>query len=318
MLKNPLLFIYKTVTLNYKTTFMRKLIISIGLIFQILTTYGQGNFVLDTIYSPAKIEAKNVAIIYLGGSDGGMPDWEFERDSLPNLGFPTLGIGYFKTEHTPDTLQLIPLEYFIQAINDFKSKPEIKGKKLVLEGMSRGSDLALLLASMFPDKIDGVITMATSPVTWNGVGFHPELKRWVSSWTYKGEEIPFMELIWPFDISGKWIDYRKWYTQSYEKQPAEMREKATIKVENIKGPILLFSGEEDRMMPAKDWGDLIISRLRKNNFRYDFQHFFYPNVNHSFSYTDTERQGGTKEANYKAWQDFKRKYLEFLNQLNSM
>ena len=94
---------------------MRKLIISIGLIFQILTTYGQTNFVLDTIYSPAKLEAKNVAIIYLGGSDGGMPDWEFERDSLPNLGFPTLGIGYFKTEHTPDTLQLIPLEYFIRS-----------------------------------------------------------------------------------------------------------------------------------------------------------------------------------------------------------
>lgn len=297
---------------------MKKLIIGIGLMFSMLITYAQGNFVLDTIYSPAKSEAKNTAIIYLGGSDGGIPNWEFERDSLPKLGFPTLGLGYFKTEHTSDTLQLIPLEYFVQAINDFKSRPEIQGKKLVLEGMSRGSDLALLLASMFPDKIDGVITMATSPVTWNGTGFHPELKRWVSCWTYEGKEIPFMELIWPFDISGKWIDYRKWYTESYAKQPVEIKEKATIKVENIKGPILLFSGEEDRMMPAKEWGELIITRLRENNFEYNYQHYYYSDVNHSFSYTDTEKQGGTREANYNAWQDFKKKYIEFLNQLNSM
>jgi pimeloyl-ACP methyl ester carboxylesterase len=297
---------------------MKRLVICLGLVIPMLTVFGQGKFVLDTIYSPAKLESKNVAVIYLGGSDGGIPDWDFERDSLPKLGYPTLGLGYFKTEHTPDTLQLIPLEYFVQAINDFTTRPEIKGKKIVIEGMSRGSDLALLLASMFPEKIDGVITMATSPVTWNGHGFHPELKRWVSCWTYRGKEIPFMELIWPFDISGDWIDYRKWYTESYAKQPFDMREKATIKVENINGPIMLFSGEEDRMMPAKEWGDEIMDRLKRNNFKFSYQHFYYPDVNHSFSYTDTEKQGGTAEANYMAWQDFKRKYIEFLDQLNAL
>lgn len=127
---------------------MKKAIIFIiVVIFSSLTIHGQERkFILDTVYNPGKGDAKNVAIIYLGGSEGGMPDFSFESKDLPRLGYPTLGIGYFGTPNTPNNLELIPLEYLIQAINSFVSKPEIEGKKIIISGISKGAELALLVA----------------------------------------------------------------------------------------------------------------------------------------------------------------------------
>lgn len=85
-------------------------------------------FIIDQIYNPTVGASKNVAVVYLGGSEGGLPNFNFERDELPKLGYPTLGVGYFGTDNTPATLELIPLEYIIQAITSFANKPEIKGK----------------------------------------------------------------------------------------------------------------------------------------------------------------------------------------------
>lgn len=296
---------------------MKKAIIFIFLvIFSSFNIHGQEiNFVLDTIYNPAREDSKNVAIVYLGGSEGGMPDLSFESKDLPMLGYPTLGVGYFGTSNTPKNLELVQLEYIIHAINSFASKPEIEGKKIVISGISKGAELALLVASR-SEIIDGVVAMAPSSVVWQGIyGFNEDGKP-ISSWSFNGTGIDFIPYA-PYDYNklsnGHYLDF---YIKSLNQE--RYIEKALIKVENINGPIYLFSGEEDKQWPAKRMGDMIIKRLKENGFDYEHKHFSYPDVNHGFSAKKTESRGGTKEANEAALADFESKVLKLLNKLNSM
>ncbi|MBK6284106.1 MAG: acetylxylan esterase, partial [Draconibacterium sp.] len=67
------------------------------------------------------------------------------------------------------SLELIPLEYFEEIIRKFESKPEVKNKKIVVWGGSKGGELALLLASKFI-QIEGVIATVPSCVVFQGLG----------------------------------------------------------------------------------------------------------------------------------------------------
>ena len=98
-------------------------------------------FVVDSIYNPAIGDEKNVALIYFGGSEGGLPTWEdmnFQKEVLPSMGIATLGVAYFGSDHTPQSLEQLPLEYWEEVLQTFTSLPEIKGKKQRRRGRSRG------------------------------------------------------------------------------------------------------------------------------------------------------------------------------------
>lgn len=268
-------------------------------------------FKLDMIYTPAHGANKNVAIIYFGGAEGGIPNYKFNTKTLPALGYPTLGVGYFKTPNTPDELICLPLEYWEQVFNDFSNRPEIKGKKIVLDGISRGAELALLLGSKF-DEVKGVIAVAPSSVVWQGL---TEKDTIASSYTYHGKQIPFLPFYHPYDYSTvENLEYMIVQLLAFTQKSAV--EKATIEVEKIEGPILLFSGEADQMWPATFMGELIIQRLREKKFPFEYHHYHYKHANHSFS--RAENSPGTAEANYAANEDFKSKYLDFLEKLNAM
>jgi esterase/lipase len=42
--------------------------------------------------------------------------------------------------------------------------------------------------------------------------------------------------------------------------------KSAIEVENIQGPIFLISGKRDQMWPATDMSEMIMERLKSNDF----------------------------------------------------
>jgi hypothetical protein len=56
-----------------------------------------------------------------------------------------------------------------------------------------------------------------------------------------------------------------------------------IKVELIKGPILLFSGIDDEVWPSAKMADMIEKRLKNNSFKYRFGNIKYENAGHSIS-----------------------------------
>ena len=58
-------------------------------------------------------------------------------------------------------------------------------------------------------------------------------------------------------------------------------EQATIPVERIKGPILLVSGEDDRIWPSTLMSEMVMDRLRQNGHPYHFEHLRYKGAGHN-------------------------------------
>lgn len=265
-------------------------------------------YLVDSLYYPADVEGVNVALIIVGGSEGGMPTSD-ENDVFTKAGYPTLELGYFGTTNTPSLLELIPLEYFFKAIEKFKAYPDVRDKKIVIYGISKGGELALLLGSVNPE-INGVITHFPSSVAFQSLNFKNEI---TSSWTLDGEEVPFMPYA-PFDFSTiKNEEYLDFYIKCIEQE--KYLEESTIKVENINGPILLLSGEEDTMWPATRMSNDIIKRLDKHEFKFGYEHISYKDAGHTLN-PDFIR-GGSSEGNKFACEDSKKQILNYLNKLNS-
>jgi len=270
----------------------------------------ESEFQIDTIYNPALDNSKNVAVIYFGGSEGGLPEWEdmnFYKEDLPQMGIPTLGVAYFGSKNTSETLAKLPLEYWEEVITTFKKRPDIEGKKIVVDGISKGGELALLLGSIF-NEVDAVISKAPSSVIWQGITWEN-----VSSWTFKGEELPFVPYYSDYDYSTiENYEYLMSYTLALVQKEAV--EKATIKVENINGPVILFSGEADQMWPSTLMGEMVIRRLEEHDFPFKYEHHHYKYANHSF---DPSADHGTQEGNNKAFEDMHSRIIVFLEDLNS-
>ena len=279
-----------------------------GMLFSTCVTIGiaQDNFILDVEYYPPSVESGNAAILILGGSEGGMPNYTAELFTAK--GYPCLKVAYFGTEHTPDRLEMIPLEYFEKAIRMFKSQPEVKGKKIVVFGGSKGGELALLLASRYT-LIEGVIVRVPSSVVFQGIG--GPLK--TSSWSYNGQPVPFVSYYQPFDyskvVNNQWGElYKLSITQT------DAVEKAVIKVEQINGPVLLITGKEDKMWPSSQMGDMIIKRLKEHKFPHWYNHCAYENAGHNFDEKST--MGGTADGNKKARIDSEQRVFAFLSRLS--
>lgn len=286
--------------MRYKTLFTSLIVVA-----SFFEATAQKDTIPDSRYYPPKGENKNVAIMLLGGSEGGLPNY-YNIERFTKLGYPCFIIGYFGTKNTHDRLEMIPLEYFEEAIKTFKSKPEVSDKKIVVYGGSKGGELALLLASRYK-QIEGVIAAVPSSVVFQGIG-----GRRVSSWSYNGESIPFVPYA-PFDFS-KIVNsqYVELYKLSLEQ--TEAVEKASIQVENINGPILLLSGKGDTMWPSSQMGEMIIKRLDENKFPYWYKHIAYENAGHSLN--EQHMMGGNEEGNKQARIDSEQRILDFLNRFS--
>jgi len=164
-----------------------------------------------------------------------------------------------------------------------------------------------LLASKYK-QIEGVIATVPSSVVFQGLG--PQGK---SSWSYHSESIPFV----PFPE----YDYSKIVNSQYVEvyklalKQTEAVEKATIKVENINGPILLLAGKEDTMWPSAQMCDMIIKRLDGYNFPHWYKLFSYENAGHSLN--EEYLMGGTFEGNKQARLDSGPRIYNFLDMVSS-
>jgi uncharacterized protein len=165
----------------------------IAIFFSVESGFAQKDSIPDTKYFPPSGNEKNIAIMIIGGSEGGLPVY-YNVEKYTSIGYPCYMVGYFGTRNTPDKLEMIPLEYLGKAIETFKSFPEVRDKKIIIQGGSKGGELALLLASI-NKNIEGVIASVPSSVVFQGIGGKP-----LSSWSYKGEPVPFVPYA-PFDYS---------------------------------------------------------------------------------------------------------------------
>jgi len=207
-------------------------------------------------------------IVGLGGSEGGNAwssnHWKKTRDEFIQKGYAFLAIGYFGCKGTPEILDKIAIDDVYNAIVAAKQSKKINPKKIAVIGGSRGADLALLLGSYYTD-IAAVIAMSASHAVFPG---HTQ-EFTTSCWTFQGKELPFIPIndeAVPFLMKR---DLRNTFETMMKDSVAE--QKALIKVENIKGAILLLSATNDEMIPAVAMGQKMISRLKGNHFKYPYE-----------------------------------------------
>jgi uncharacterized protein len=212
---------------------------------------------------------KQPLVVGFGGSEGGnawsSDYWKKTRDQFIEKGYAFLAIGYFGAKGTPDTLHKIEIENVYNAIKVATKNKKINKKKIAIIGGSRGADLALLIGSYYKD-INCVVGIVASNVTFPGNTSHFS----TSTWSYQNKELPFVpvnEAAVPFLMKGK---LRETFEAMLKDSIAE--EKAFIKVENIKGSILLVSATKDEICPSTPMSDKMIARLKTNNFKYKYEH----------------------------------------------
>ena len=238
---------------------------------------------VGTCYRPADARAYP-AIIILSGSDGQIR--ENQAALLASHGYVALTLVYFgaaRLEELPQNLVHIPLEYFETAISWLQAQSFVNGDKIGVIGLSRGGELVLLLGSMFPE-IKAVVAGSPSGFVNSGIDGRDYSR---SAWTYKGKPLQQVVVKFTFFLSLKLM----W--QSFKHHSFPMRdmfmttlkdrqhiEEATIRVENIHGPVLLISGDDDQMWPSTPFAELIMKRLKEYHHPYPDQHLHYPGAGH--------------------------------------
>jgi dienelactone hydrolase len=227
-------------------------------------------------------------IIVLDGSGGGIPWAQVIAQKFALNGYAALALAYFKFRHLPETLKNIPLEYFETAINWIKKQPNIKSDKLAVVGSSRGGELALILGSTF-HQIKIVVAYAPSAFICGASGGFKEIGK--SAWTHSGRPLPYIGDDFSLKTVIKYIKIglcmltkrpiiptNMWWPKYLKNK--NLLEKTAIPVEKIKGPILLISGQDDKIWPSSLMSEMIINRLKKHNHPYPYKHLSYKGAGH--------------------------------------
>jgi dienelactone hydrolase len=282
-----------------------------------------GKFVGELFYTE---NPGNKTVLLLGGSNGGIDANLPIAALLASHGFNVLTVAYFEEKGLPDKLSEIPLEYFERVFEWISENPMTNGEEIQLMGISKGGELALLLASRYPN-IAKVVGFAPHAFCFQGIAFKN-----VSSWTYGGKSLPFIRLktrwlvtdILSCIVRNKPFGYADTYMRGLS--VATNKEAARIKVENARADVLLFAGKQDNMWNSYDGCVQIMDDLRAHDFRYTYDCFSYNDAGHPFyapyviPVGETQVKlaprlalslGGTLEANAHAQADSWEKAIEF-------
>ena len=133
------------------------------------------------------------------------------------------------------------------------NQPNTRNDGVILYGLSKGAELALVLAAS-DEHYKAVVALAPSHVVWQGnPGDIANIMASPSSWSLQGDGLPFVPYI-ALEERDR-LGFTNRHAASLTNAQAVIR--ARIEVENINGPILLLSGAEDNVWPAKPMAEEI-------------------------------------------------------------
>ena len=273
-------------------------------------------------------DSKNMAtIVLVGGGQWG----DYWAQEFAKAGFSGLSLKYTGGEDLPMFPEEINLEYFENAINWLRSQPEVDAEKIVVMGASRNAELSLVIAATLNNLISGVIAYAPSSVSWSNTFLPYNSDDLKPSWKYKGLDIPYIPMDKLEGNNSSNIQFLDYWKGGLAK--TEYIDLAAIKVEEINGPILLFSGKDDQVWPSDSMANMIEKRLKTNDFKYPIHNIQYENAGHLIS-TNPEGNsdirtgsmtiegknyeyefGGTMEGDRAAKIDAKIKLMQFIKEL---
>jgi dienelactone hydrolase len=237
-----------------------------------------------TLFAPEGV-SNAPGVIVLGGSDGGTV-WAFLAALLAAHGMAALSLAYFAYDDLPRELIEIPLEYFGDAIEWLRHRPEVGTAGVGILGMSRGGEASLLIGAFFP-AVGAVVALVPSGVTGGGIGadFSAMSK---SAWTRNG--VPFPVFPPPgdpltFGEAGQAIATGAPFAGAPAMRRAlqaagDRIDDVGIPVERTRGPILMISAEDDQGWASSQLTEVAERRLTRTAFPYFHEHVRYPDAGH--------------------------------------
>lgn len=239
----------------------------------------RGEPIVGTLFLPKRSTARGVVIV-LGGSEGGLN--ENRAAIIASHGFDTLALAYFGEDGLPSELANIPLEYIERGIAWVHELPETCNLPLVLEGDSKGAELALLVAARDP-LVKGVVAFAPSSSVFEGFSTKQGVQR--ASWTVSGAPVPFANNPVPPDVKAKFRVDRAArrpvsFRDQYEALATPPSPESTIAVEKISGPLLLVAGADDQLWPSVVFARRIIAARRANGVKFTDELLVFPQAGH--------------------------------------
>lgn len=269
------------------------------------------------------------AVVVLGGGQGG----DYWGQEFAKAGYASLSLPYYRQEGLPPLLEEIPLEYFKTAIHWLGQQEAVNADKVIVMGASRNAELALLVASYFPESVHGVIAFAPSSVSWSNtvLPFNSDDIR--PSWTIDGKPVPFIPMEKIKGNDSDRIETLAYWSEGLSDSSQVAH--ASIPVDQINGPILLLSGLDDQVWPSAMMSDMIADRLNASGFRFPVENVQFEQAGHLISRNlatiESGRtgqipigekmyaysNGGTIEGDKAAIVQSREKILSFLHQATS-
>jgi dienelactone hydrolase len=239
----------------------------------------------------------------------------------------SVALAYFGLPSLPAELKRIPLEYFGRAIEWLVKRGDVRPRAVGIAGGSRGGELAILIASIYPE-IRAVVGWAPSGVLYAGLSQKAEAP--VAAWCRGGRDLPFAR----FDPAA--VD---WHRRPVRLTPGFLAglsdiaatSAAVIPAERINGPVLMISGSDDQVWPASLLAEITARRLRERSHPFTVEHLCYQGAGHGImppvSYPSSGAThlvhpvtghdfelGGTPELNAKASEDSWQRILKFFDE----
>ncbi len=257
---------------------------------------------------------KQPAILFLGGSGGGLSWARRQAAFFADQGYVTLALAYFNSGELPKHLAQLPLEYVERALEYLADREDVDSDKIGILGYSKGAELALLIASQ-NSKIKSVAAIAPGSAVFQG--FKPPKYPVISSWTRDGKDLPFVPNAYDKKFFETFDGMYLWYRTLAQHNDFD---KAAIPVEKINGDILLISGVKDKIWPATFMAEQIIARLHIAEFSHNYEHLAYPNAGHGIAEPPgkpttrvAERLGGAALGNAQARESGWNEITDFFN-----
>lgn len=228
---------------------------------------------------------KKKVVIVMSGSNGGMSLTEKEARFYQQNGIPALALALFKTKQTQKNLDRVPIEYVERAIAWLKKRGY---QRIAIDGTSKGSELALLAGTMFPD-ITCVIARVPSyfvseGLCASGISKNPS---GTSCWSYRGKELPFASYrARKFNMLKMLLKENELHILTFNRGK-KVTPETIIPVEKINGPVLLLSSRHDEVWESYKSSCIMEKKLTDAAFPFAHKHIAFPNLSHAMMTDDS-------------------------------
>jgi pimeloyl-ACP methyl ester carboxylesterase len=250
------------------------------------------------------------AVVVLGGSEGGVPA-PSPTALLAGHGIAALGLACWRAPGLPDVMADIDVELVGRGCEWLRAVPGVRDAPPSVMGISRGGELALLAASLMPDRVGSAISAVGSAVPWGALGTGDDND---VCWRFGGDPVA---KVWEYaDDPDRGL-----------RDPATVAA-AEIRVECVSGRVLLLSGDDDQMWRSSMLSEYAVRRARRLGVSDRVEHVCYPDAGHAcctppgfaiagaivHSLDSTPySMGGTRAGNQAARRDSWRRIVELLS-----